>query len=242
MNYIKNNKVFLFLFLSFSIIILTLSYRIISGNQSNSSGQDINDVEYTNNSIASLNGAFSDARLGIEFSWNIQLATGDTIEKYEIFQDDKLLKSGKNAASCILTLEEHEFTTGNNKFDLLVTFKSGQTLTKSVYVYIDEAYDFKVSQKVEGNKLVYNLSYYYDERRPVTPPQMRVTNSDQPFQVRYISANEVIRKGHYVSMNAEYELSYQGVAAGKYSVDIRWEFSDYNLFFNSNSMIDVEGE
>ena len=104
-NYIKNNKIFLFLFLSFSIIILALSYRMINGDSSGYNGQDVGNTVYANNSITYFNGAFSDARLGIEFSWNAQVASGDAIEKYEIFQDDDLVKSGKNAQSSILTLK-----------------------------------------------------------------------------------------------------------------------------------------
>ena len=124
---------------------------------------------------------------------------------------------------------------------MLVTFNSGETWTTTVYVYINEAYDFKVSQKVIGDKLNYSLSYYYDDRRPVNPPQMEVMNTNENFQVQYISAKEVSKEGHYVYMNAEYELSYQGVEAGKYAIDIRWEFSNYNLFFNSSSNLEVEG-
>lgn len=239
MIFIKNNKVFLFLCLSFIVINLLLSYRILYGNK-NSNGNSVEAPTYTNNSISYFNADFSDQRMGVEFSWNVQVGNS-SIEKYEIIQGGKVLKSGKNAASAVLAMKDFDFPTGNNKFDLLVTFKSEETLNKTVYVYIDEAFNFNVIQSMEGNKIIYTLSYYYDDRRIATPPQMSVKNSSQPFNVQYIEANEVKKEGPYVQMEAKYELGFANVEPGKYSVEIIWEYSNYNLVFNSTSEIEVGG-
>lgn len=237
MKFIKNNKIFLFLCLSFVVINLLLSYRFFYGSET-SNGNNVETPTYTNNSISYLNANFSDQRMGIEFSWNVQVGNS-SIAKYEIMQDGKVLKSGKNAASAVLSIKDFDFPTGNNKFDLIVTFQNEETLSKTVYVYIDEAFDFNVAQKMEGNKIIYTLSYYYDDRRIATPPQMSIKNSSQPFSVQYLSANEVKKEGHYVQMEAQYELNFANVEPGKYSVEIIWEFSNYNLLFNSNSEIEV---
>lgn len=238
MSFVKNNKVFLFLFLSYSIIILTLSYMLIKGEDTvfNAWGSSNN---YTENNIAYFNGNFNDERKAIEFNWNVELAKG-AIEKFEIFREENLLREGINASSAVLSIYEYDIPTGNNKFDLCVTLTDGTLMKKTVYVYIDEVFDFEVSENIVGMSILYDVTYTYDDRNPVTPPQFSIYNIDQLITLNYISAKEISSNNHYKTIEAVYELNYENIETGRYEINVNWEFIKYNLSFPDTSIIDVQ--
>lgn len=240
MIFIKNNKVFLFLFLSFFSIILFLTYSLVKGEESVFYNWG-NETSYTENTISYFNGNFNENRKTVELSWNVQLASS-SIDKFEIYKDGSLLRQGKNASSAVLDLIESDLPTGNNKFDLIVTLKDNSTLNKSVYVYIDEAFDFEVTQKIVGSSIVYTVSYYYDDRVPVSAPQLSVYNVDAAIEVNFLSAKDDEKNGHLIKKVAEYEIRYDNVSVGRYEIDIQWEFLNYNIVENYNSTIDVAGD
>lgn len=239
MEFVKNNKIFLFLFISFSLVILTLSFFLVKGDDYYFPSWN-NEPQYTTNAISLFNGSFNEQRKAVELSWNIQLASG-SIDKFEIYHNDKLLRTGKNASSAVLGIIENDICTGNNDFSLRVTLSDGSILEKHMYVYIDEAFDFSVKQTVVGSTIVYDVEYYYDDRNIVNPPQMLLYESEYPFGINYLSANDVSKEGHIVRKNASYELNYENVEAGRYEIDIYWEFVNHNLSFNSTSIIDMTG-
>lgn len=239
MNFIKNNKIFIVLFIAYAIMIVTLSYFLISGNKDPLVFWN-NDDKYTENNIAYLNGVFNEERMSIDLNWNIELANGK-IEKYEIYQNEVLLREGINASSAVLGMKTFDLSTGNNKFDLKVTLNDGSILSKSVYVYVDEVFDFEVRENIVGMSIRYNLTYTYDDRNPVSPPLIHVYESDQPISLNYIDASQVSKDGHYITMNAIYELNYENIETGHYVIDVNFEFVNYNLIFPKTSVIDVIG-
>lgn len=237
MGYIKNNKMFVILFLCYSVLIMFLSFFLINGDTTVIDYWVIGNT-YTENNIEYFNASFKEDRDAIEFTWNVQLAKS-SVEKYEICYGDVILREGMNASSALISVVEFDIPTGNNKFDLKIYLKNDTVLEKSVYLYLNEVFDFEVSETLSGNSILYTVYYTYDDRNPASVPQFAINNFSQPFTLNFVSANVDSTTNHHVRMKAVYELDYVKVEEGRFEFDVSWEFMNYNLIFAETSTIEV---
>lgn len=227
MTKIKNNKVFIFLFVILLSIMAVLSYRLIV--PANDNNFNLNKDEPSKVAqITNLYGRFSDSRLAVEISWGIHPGN-KKVKNVSLFYDDKKLKDVNDVRSLSLPIAENDIETGNHKFDLLVDFEDESSLSKTIYIYIDEAYNFSVSSQNSETKSTYTVTYYYDKRRPVQAPTVRFTGSSSAFTINYISSKIVEEKDNKVKMQAEYELLYNNAKRGDYALNFVFSFPEYNL-------------
>lgn len=237
MNYIKNNKVFIFLFSCLFCIIAALSYRLLMPEQSSNLPQS-NANQSTAAKINSFNGYFSDEKLAIELSWNIN--TGNKkINSILLYCNDEQLEDVTNSYSITLPENSYNIGTGNNKFDLVVSFSDDSELRKSTYVYTDEAYAINITEQNMDTKSVYMISYYYDKRKPVNVPSVQMSGINANFTINYINAETLSETGNIVNVRVTYELYYNNVKPGNYQASLTFLFSQYNLSKKYNSSFQV---
>lgn len=230
MNYIKNNKVFILLTTILFIIISTLGYLIIDGKEPEEIMHPV-DNEEIDTYIKSFDGTFDEVNRCIELKFDIK-EVNKLIVKSEIWYDDKKLVEVSNNHSITLPLSTYGFITGDNKFDLKVFLEDSTVLEKSVFVYLQEAFEIKVHERQENNKIIYNIEYYYDIRNRVSVPNIAVPSSTDPVDIQYVSAKEVGKDGNYVKMNCVYELDYSELEKGDYEIELYWSFPSLNIKYN----------
>ena len=227
MTYIKNNKVFLFLFTILFCLLLVLAYQFV--NPTTTSGP-IGNV--TNNSstpqITNFYGQFSDDKLAVELSWSINQGN-KKIEKIELVYAEGRVKDVSELYSVSLPLNTYNILTGNNEFVLRVYFSDETILTKSIYVYINEAYDFSVSVQNMDNKSILNATYYYDKRKPLKTPNVSYSGDTTNFTMQFIASEKLEEKDNQIKMKVVYELLYNDVKRGDYSLNLTYTFPEYNL-------------
>lgn len=238
MNYIKNNKVFIFLFSILLFITAALSYRLLVP-ETNNNFQQGNGTQSATTQISNFYGHFSDEKLAIELSWNV-VSGNKTLSKLVLFCNDVELVDVTNSYSISLSAGEYDISTGNNKFDLVATFSDGSELSKSKYVYTDEAYAIKVNEQHMDNKSVYTLTYFYDKRKPVNIPTVSISGINGNFAINYVNSETISEEGNVVNMKITYELLYNDVKPGNYSIPLTFSFlPQYNISVTHNSSFQV---
>lgn len=237
MNYIKNNKIFIFLFSCLFCIIAALSYRLLIPEQSSNLPQS-NTNQSTTTKINSFNGYFSDEKLAVELSWNI--STGNKkISSILLYCNDEQIEDVTNSYSVALPENSYNIGTGNNKFDLVVTFSDDSELRKSTYVYTDEAFAINITEQNMDTKSSYIISYFYDKRKPVNVPSVQMNGGNANFTINYINSEIVSETGNIVNMRVIYDLNYNNAKPGNYQVNLTFSFSQYNLSKSYNSSFQV---
>lgn len=237
MNYIKNNKVFIFLFSCLFCIIATLSYRLFIPQTSTNLPQS-NTNQSTTTKINSFNGYFSDDKLAIELSWNIS-SGNKRISSIKLYCNDQELEDVTNSYSVTLPENVYNIGTGNNKFDIVVTFSDESELSKSTYVYTDEAFAINVTEQNMDTKSVYTISYYYDKRKPVNVPSVQMSGINNSFSINYVNSEVINEVGNIVNMRVNYELYYNNAKPGNYQTSLTFIFAQYNLSKTYNSSFQV---
>lgn len=237
MNYIKNNKVFIFLLTILLFIISILSYLILFP-KTNSNPTRSSDNQSTTAQISTFYGSFNDDVLAVELSWNIN--TGNKkLTKLMLYCNDEELEDVTNSYSISLKQSIYGLNTGNNKFDLVATFSDGTELTKTKYVYTDEAFAIKIAQQNMESKSIYTITYYYDKRKPVNVPSVHMSGINENFTMNYVSSETVSEEGNMVNMKVVYELLYNDVKLGNYNVALSFVFSQYNITKNYTATFQV---
>lgn len=237
MNYIKNNKIFIFLFSCLFCIIAALSYRLFIPEQSGNLPQS-NTNQSTTSRINSFNGYFSDEKLAVELSWNI--STGNKkISSILLYCNEEQLEDVTNSYSITLPESSYNIGTGNNKFDLVVTFSDNSELKKSTYVYTDEAFAINITEQNMDAKSSYIINYYYDKRKPVGVPSIQMSGINDNFTINYVSSEVVSDTDNIVNMRVIYDLNYNNAKPGNYQVNLTFSFSQYNLSKTYNSSFQV---
>lgn len=227
MNYIKNNKIFILLFSILCIIISFLGYLIIDGKKPEEIIKPV-DKEEIDTYIQFFEGSFNEKEMVVDLQFEIK-EIEKLVVKNEIWYNNKKLVEVKNGNAISLPLSEYGFITGENRFDLKVFLDDNSVLEKTVYVYMDEAFQIEVKEINENNKIIYNIEYWYDSRNIVSVPSMSILNTNLPVDIRYISAHEMTRKGQYIKMNCVYELDYSQVEAGKHKIELFWSFPSLDV-------------
>lgn len=241
MNYIKNNKVFIFLVSVWSCVILVLAFQLglfTSFLPSNEDNPYENVGGYESTTIVGFNGQFLDDKHSVYLTWNLMQAD-KRIESVAIYQDDVLLKDVSGARSIALSLEEFAFKTGNNAFQIKAKLNDDTTLEKNTYVYIDEAFDFEVKDNISDKKVIYETFYYFDARKPVSAPTVFVEGING-MNITYLNSEEIEKKGDYVKIKSTYELDFGNVKDGSYTITSNWRFDLYNLEYKSTTTLQVE--
>lgn len=227
MKYIKNNKVFIFLFSILLLICATLSFQLLFP-ESNKKPSSPTATQSSTTKITNFSGAFNDDKLAVELSWNVS-SGNKTISKMLLYCNDVEVEDVSNSYSVSLSEKEYGIITGNNKFDLIVNFNDGSQLTKTTYVYTDEAYAIKIAEQNMDIKSVYTMTYYYDKRRPVNVPSVQMSGITENFTMNYVSSETISEDGNIVHMRVVYELLYNNAKPGNYQVALTFAFSQYNL-------------
>ncbi|NBK97593.1 MAG: hypothetical protein EOM50_06170 [Erysipelotrichia bacterium] len=227
MNYVKNNKTFIFLFAVLLVVISILFYRLLLPTNNNAS-QPTNVDTSTSTAIRTFSGYFNEDNLSVDLSWNIS-SGNKKISKIELYYNDVILEDVSNSFSVSLSESDYDLTTGNNKFDLVVKFDDDSELKKTKYVYIDEAHTIKMVQQNNENKTIYTLTYYYDKRNKVDVPSMQINGISGNFEMNYINSEVVSEDRNFIKMKVVYELVYKDLKPGNYQATITFAFPQYNL-------------
>lgn len=243
MNKIKNNLVFSILFIGMSCIITVLVIMIINQNQGNTeetnneSNSVIVDTKTT--SITYFNGKYETLSDSVALSWTIAEYDNEVVDM-QIIQDEEVIATYTSGASTILGIEEYDLKTGNNMFTLVVNLEDETKLSKTVYVYVDEVYNFEVETKYDGyTSYDVVISYSYDIRQSVSIPTVSYSASTNSFDLSYVSNSIVSTNGNKVHAQAVYELDFTNVLVGNYDLEFLFKFSSYNLTFDYETNVQV---
>lgn len=243
MNYIKNNKIFIFLVTCLLGTILYMSYLLGAFDTflpTNQNDPYSNVGEYGKSSIVGFNGKFSNDKHSVYLTWNV-VQVDQKIENVSIYQDGLLLKEVTGERSVSLQINEYEFKTGNNSFQIKATLKDGTILDKNTYVYIDEAFDFNVKEIIQDKKIIFEVTYFMDIKKPVNAPNVSFSGISESLSIAFLSSEEIERENDYAKMKAIYELDFGNAKVGRYTLPILWTFDLYNLEFNTTTTLEVEG-
>lgn len=236
LNYIKNNKVFVILLCTLIFINATLFYFLFFSFD-NSDFIASSDVD-TTTAISFFNGSFSDDKKAIELSWNIRSGKR-TLKTLTLYHGDDELKEVTNSYSVSLPLADYDIMSGNNEFTLKALFDDESLLEKSVYVYVNEAYAFSVSQQTMSDQCVLTLHYFYDQRRKPSIPRMIFTNENY-FSAEYDTSKIVSENANMVEMQVVYRLLYNNAPTGNYTLPLTFSFDEFNLTYQETISFRVQ--
>lgn len=181
--------------------------------------------------ISNFYGKFSDERLAVELSWNINEGN-KTLSNLELKYGNDNRKDVTDLYSLSMPLETYHILTGNNEFELIATFSDDTVISKTVYVYINEAYDFSVSTQHMDMKSIFSATYYFDKQKPLSTPSVFLSGTNENFTMNFISSEKIEEKGNRIQMRVVYELNYNDVTRGDYALTLTYSFPEYNLDIN----------
>ncbi len=230
MSYIKNNKVFLFLFTILLALIVALFYQFINPDSMNGPLENGNATSNATQ-ISNFHGQFSDDRLAVELSWNINRGKKQ-LENVELVYGEGRRKDVTDLRSISMPLDTYNILTGNNEFQLIATFSDGTVLDKTVFVYINEAYDFSVTAQNMDTKTIVTATYYFDKRRPLNTPSVFFNGAQANFTMAFVSSEKVEEKDNRIKMKVVYEVLYNDAKRGDYNLNLTYAFEQYNLEIN----------
>ncbi len=188
--------------------------------------------------IQSFNASYDDISDTVSLSWYIQDTTKN-VETIQVLQNEEVLATLQEESSVVLDVLEHNLSSGNNEFKLLVTLQNQTTLEKTVYVYLNEVTDFNVDTIYEGNQTRLLVTYTYDARKPVLAPLMSVSGSNESFVLTYLNTQIISQNGNQIIAQSEYLLNFANVEVGNYELYFIVDFADYNLEFDFTTTIQV---
>ena len=240
MEYLKKNKVFIFLVGVLAISIITLALQLM--NEDND--EDIyqpdpsKQSEKENTEIQDFKVELG-STLDLTFSWDIKRGS-EVIEKVEIFHGDTLLQDVTNKAIYSMPLFHSGIHTGNNEFTFKVHLDTGNLLEKSQYLYIDEVQAFNMTKIMENNKIQYILTYYYDKEHEVGTPQIHIVhNRNDIMPIEFVSKNTLGEENGFEKVEVIYEINLSLLMEDSYQLNLTFSFEEYNLIFNETDIIEL---
>ena len=235
MEYLKKNKVFIFLIIVLTFSIFTLTFKLLNEESSGSTYQTSN-VENNNSSINSFKVELN-SPLDLTFYWNITRGN-DAVEKVEIYHEDVLLQDVSNNVIYSISLFNSGIHTGNNEFTLKVYLQSEKVLQRNQYLYIDEVQEFKMSKENMDTKVRYIVTYYYDKEHEVNVPQVQLEhNRSGNIQINFIESSVLSDTNGFKQVQAIYEIDKQQLNESSYTINFTFLFDKYNLRFTQSDTI-----
>jgi len=233
--YLKKNKVFIFLIIVLTFSIFTLTFKLLNEESSGSTYQTSN-VENNNSSINSFKVELN-SPLDLTFYWNITRGN-DAVEKVEIYHEDVLLQDVSNNVIYSISLFNSGIHTGNNEFTLKVYLQSEKVLQRNQYLYIDEVQEFKMSKENMDTKVRYIVTYYYDKEHEVNVPQVQLEhNRSGNIQINFIESSVLSDTNGFKQVQAIYEIDKQQLNESSYTINFTFLFDKYNLRFTQSDTI-----
>lgn len=240
MKYIKENSVFVILLTLMVLMLIYLgSLFLVSENQRFAS-DSANSSTAATTDISSFNVSLNENQL--DYNWN--LVTGaKSIKKVELYHDDTLIADVTSRATYSQNLLSSGFDTGNNQFSIVVSLDDDTTLKKSIYYYINEAFNFTVSDSENNGTVTYVATYYYEKARPLSSPKVKVALSGgASAQIKYVNTSNENVNDKFVKASAKYSMNVKNIKKGNYQAEMTWTFDEYNLTYNTESSFDASGE
>lgn len=237
LNYLKNNKIFVFLMIVMSMSLIFLSVQLGGSNKKGSSKE--NSLEKRATEVSSFNITLT-RQLDLRFQWNIALGD-ETIEKMEIFHGDTLLKNVSDIATYSIPFLESGYSTGNQEFTFKLTLENDKVVKKNAYIYINEAFGFNVIDSKQGTaKIILNASYYYDKEKPVSAPKVDITyNKNVSLPITFVSSSVVSETSRFIKVNSVYELDISNAIPGSYIVNATWRFNEFNVSYKTQHNFEI---
>ncbi|MFV0381332.1 MAG: hypothetical protein ACK5KR_03770 [Breznakia sp.] len=237
MEYIKKNKVFIFLI---SILVLSISIlsvvllKQINNEEQQGSGSETNQVT----KITSFN-VHLDDRMQLVYNWNVSVGK-EAVEKTEIFHGNKFLVNVSNTASYSLDFLSSNIPMGNNAFTFKVYLKDSRVLEKTIYYYIDEVLDFEQMDAKQGDTLEISVSYLYAKEKKETLPKVSAsTNPVSSFQWKFKDSSIISQNDRFIRMQTNYEFDLSNMEVGRYTMSLQWGFNEYDIHFDETVYVEI---
>lgn len=233
-NYIRRNKVFVFLLSVIVMITAVLGiYYVTYIKKTDPQLPVINapmEKEEKETAIASFQGSYDSEAKQVRLSWSLQQGE-QKITSLKLLHDDNTVADVNALNSYVLNQDVYRFPGGENTFVLTGTLENGETIEKEARITIEYFSSIDCTAAESENGMMISLTYKYREGTDVQTPRIVANSLPYPYKFNFKETKKEKPVDGYVTATTVFEVDAREAESDE-EVTIRWIFDSIGASYD----------